>query len=328
VAQEKIEIKDEDIDKAVENLRHQHAIWEPVDRQVNSRDQVKLDIESNVGDQPYINQKDAEFQVEKGSEFPMTGFSEELIGMKKEETKEFKLSFPADYARSELAGKEASFKVTIKEIKQEKLPEVNDELAQKVNAEFKTVDDMRAKVKETMQKQADEQSKRNFEQKIIDEVVKISEVDYPHIMEEEEIDSLIRQQMRNWQTDEKGMDQYLQSIQKTPEQFRDELKPIAVRNIKQSLVMTEVAKKEDIKIEKDDLRNEIETMTKDVPADRKDKLLELLMMPQTQANLASSIATKKTIDKLTEIVKSNPEPSAETATKSENAEAPEAEAKQ
>jgi trigger factor len=245
VAQEKIEIKDEDIDKAVENLRHQHAIWEPVDRQVNSRDQVKLDIESNVGDQPYINQKDAEFQVEKGSEFPMTGFSEELIGMKKEETKEFKLSFPADYARSELAGKEASFKVTIKEIKQEKLPEVNDELAQKVNAEFKTVDDMRAKVKETMQKQADEQSKRNFEQKIIDEVVKISEVDYPHIMEEEEIDSLIRQQMRNWQTDEKGMDQYLQSIQKTPEQFRDELKPIAVRNIKQSLVMTEKRNRDD-----------------------------------------------------------------------------------
>ena len=81
-------------------------------------------MRASVGDQPYINQKDAQFQVIKDSDFPIKGFSEELIGLKKDETKEFKLVFPADYARAELAGKEVSFKVTIKEIKGEKLPEV------------------------------------------------------------------------------------------------------------------------------------------------------------------------------------------------------------
>jgi len=67
---ESIELKEEDINKAIETLRHQHSVWEPIDRQVNGRDMVILDIESNVGTQPYINQKDAEFEVIKDSDFP------------------------------------------------------------------------------------------------------------------------------------------------------------------------------------------------------------------------------------------------------------------
>ena len=149
----------------MKQMRQQHCIWEPVTRQVNSRDMVILDIESNIGDQPYINQKDAEYQVEKESEFPMKGFSEELIGLKGGETKEFKLSFAQDYPRAELAGKEASFKVTIKEIKQEKLPEMNDDLAKQVNPEFKTVEDLKNKVAEGLKRTAEDKVKEGFSAK-------------------------------------------------------------------------------------------------------------------------------------------------------------------
>jgi trigger factor len=304
MAPESIELKEEDINSAIEQLRHQYAIWEPVDRQINSRDTVTLDIESTVGNQPYINQKDAQFEVEKGSEFPLLGFSEQLIGMKKGETKEFKLSFPADYGRAELAGKEAAFKITVKEIKQEQLAEVNDEFAKKVNPEFETAEELRTKVSGNLKKIAEDKAKSDFEQKIIDELVKLSEVEYPPVMEDEEIDSLIRQQMRRWQMDDKGMDEYLKSIQKTPEQMREELRPLAVKSIKQSLALTEAAKAENIKVEQSDLQNEIETMTKDVGADRKDKLVELLTMPQSQVSIASSIATRRIVEKLVEIAQS------------------------
>ncbi len=323
MSQESIELKEEDVEKTIEQLRHQHSIWEPVERQINSRDQVTLDIESTVGEQPYINQKDAQFVVEKGSEFPLKGFSEELIGMKSGETKEFKLSFPADYGRTELAGKEASFKVTIKEIKQERLPEVNDDFAKQVNQEFKTVDDLRNKVKESLKQSAEEAARKNFEQKLIDEVVKISEVEYPPIMEDEELDSLVRQQIQRWQIDEKGMDEYLRSIQKTPEEWRESLRPVAIRTLKQSLVMTEVARAEGVKIEKSDLQNEVENMTKDVQGERKERLVELLMNPQSQANIASSIATRRTVEKLVEIATSStpsatPEVSAVPAVEEKN----------
>jgi trigger factor len=316
IAPESVELKEEDIDKAIEDLRHQHSEWQDVDRQVNGRDKIILDIESSVGAQPYINQKDAEFEVIKDSEFPMKGFSEELIGMKKGETKEFKLSFPEDYGRPELAGKEASFKVTVKEIKQEILSEVNDEFAQKVNAEFKTVEDLKKKVTADLKNAAEQNAIRVSQQKILDAVVGQSEVEFPPIMEEEELDNLISSEMRRWQIDEKGMDQYLQSINKTPEQFREELRPSAVRSLKQSLVLTEVAKSENIKIDEEDLTKELSIMTKSIPEQNREQFMKLFSSPRSQASMAAAIATRKTIAKLEELIQAP----AGSAVKSENTE--------
>jgi trigger factor len=315
IAPESVELKEDEIDRSIEQLRHQFADWVIVDRQINTRDSVTLDIESAIGAQPYINQKDAQFEVEKGSEFPMPGFSEQLIGLKKGESKEFKLNFPAEYPRSELAGKEATFKVSIKEIKQETLPEVNDEFAVKVNPDFKTAAELRSKVTDNLKRIAEDRAKSEYAQKVVEEAVKLSEIEYPPVLEEEEIDNLMRQQMQRWRVDEKGMDEYLKSIQKTADQLRDELRPVAVKNIKQSLVLTEAAKAEGIKVEPPDVQTEIETMTKDVAEDRREKLVELLNMPRSQVSLASSIATRRIVDKLVGIAQS---PAANTE-KSEDA---------
>ncbi len=120
-------------------------------------------------------------------------------------------------------------------------------------------------------------------------------------MVEEEIDNLIRQEMRRCQMDEKGMDEYLQSMNKTPEQFRDELRPVAMRSVKQSLVLTEVARTENIQIDESDFKNEIENMIKGITDERKEQFIQLLSSPQSQANIASAIATRKTVDRLAEI---------------------------
>ena len=125
--------------------------------------------------------------------------------------------------------------------------------------------------------------------------------------------------------DEKGLDAYLKSSQKTAEQLRDELRPLAARSLRQSLVMTELAKSENVKIEKADLQAEIESMVKDIPEDRKQNLLNILTIPQNQVNIASSIATRKTVEKLKEIVQS-PAVLPDNNEKSENAAAAPAEA--
>jgi trigger factor len=328
-----VELKEEDVSKAIEELRHQFAIWEPVDRQVNIRDMVILDIESQVGAQPFINQKDAEFQVEKNSEYPIKGFAEELIGLKKGENKEFKLTFAADYGRAELAGKDVTFKVGIKDIKQEKLPEVDDDLAKRVNAEFKSVDELKSKVGESIRKTAEEKAKRDFEQKLIDSAVEQSTIEYPEILVEEETDQLIKDQMRRWQMDEKGLDEYLKSIQRSAEQLREELRPVAVKMVKQTLVMTELARAEGIEVNVDDVKAEIETMTKDVAKDRLEMITQILTAPQSQVNIASALATRKTLARLADIAQGLaplPEKTdkAESAPQLESAEKKESETKQ
>ena len=314
LAPESVELKEEDVDKALEQIRRDHSIWESVDRQVNGRDKVILDIESSVGAQPYINQKDAEYEVIKDSEFPIKGFSEELIGLKKGETKEFKLSFAQDYGRPELAGKEAAFKVTIKDIKQEKLVELNDELAKQVNPEFKTVEDLKNKVTTDLKENAEAKAKRDFQQKILDTLVEKSEIEFPPVLEEDELNNLINSEMRRWQMDEKGLDQYLQSINKTPEQFREEFRPSAIKSLKQSLVITEVAKAENIKVEASDLANEINNMTKSIPDQSKEQFVKLFSAPQSQASMGAAIATRRTIERLEQIVQSPEKEYSETET--------------
>jgi len=311
---ESVELKEEDVDKALEQIRRDHSIWESVDRQVNGRDKVILDIESSVGAQPYINQKDAEYEVIKDSEFPIKGFSEELIGLKKGETKEFKLSFAQDYGRPELAGKEAAFKVTIKDIKQEKLVELNDELAKQVNPEFKTVEDLKNKVTTDLKENAEAKAKRDFQQKILDTLVEKSEIEFPPVLEEDELNNLINSEMRRWQMDEKGLDQYLQSIKKTPEQFREEFRPSAIKSLKQSLAITEVAKAENIKVEASDLADEINNMTKSIPDQSKEQFVKLFSAPQSQASMGAAIATRRTIERLEQIVQSPEKEYSETET--------------
>jgi trigger factor len=296
-----VELKEEDVNKTLEELRHQHSIWEPVDRQVNIRDMVILDIESQVGAQPFINQKDAQFQVEKDSEYPIKGFAEELIGLKKSDTKEFKLTFAADYARPELAGKDVAFKINIKDIKQEKLPEVDDDFVKLVNPEFKSVEELKTKVGESIKKSFEEKAKRDFEQKVVDAVVEQSTIEYPAVLVEDEIDQLINDQMRRWQMDEKGLDEYLKSIQRSAEQLREELRPVAIKMVKQSLAMTEVAKAEGIEVNVNDVKEEVEGMTREVPAERKETLTKILTAPQSQVNIASAIATRKTVSRLTDL---------------------------
>jgi len=142
VKPEPVKLTEDEVNDTIEQLRHQQATWEPVDRPVNFSDLITLDVESNIDEKPFINQKGVQYQVLRGLPMPAPGFAEQLSGLKKGEEKEFKLKLPDDYTKGELAGKEPLFKVKVAEIKQERLPELNDEFASGVSPEFKTLDSL------------------------------------------------------------------------------------------------------------------------------------------------------------------------------------------
>jgi trigger factor len=122
-------------------------------------DLVALDIESLIDGKPFFNQNAAQYLVVRDSPFPAPGFSQQLTGMKKGEIKEFKLQLPSDYPRSELAGKEPSFKVRVIEIKQEILPELNDEFAKQLGPKLETVAALRDEVTQNLKLRAEEKAR-------------------------------------------------------------------------------------------------------------------------------------------------------------------------
>ncbi len=314
VTPDPVDITDENINAVIEELRHQHATWEPVDRPLNYDDLAIIDINGTVEDNPYVQKIGAQIQVFKDLMSPAPGFSDQIIGMKKEEEKEFTLSFPADYPNDKVAGKEGHFKVKLTEIKEEKLPEINDEFAGQVSPDFKTVDALREEVANSLKVRAEESVRIDFEEKVINSAIEQSKVEYPPVLVELEINRILNEQARQLQMSGRGMDQYLQSINKTMEQLREELRPVATKNVTASLVLSRVAEAEKIEVTETDIENGIANMTRGAGDDKIDELRKLLDTEQTRESLKQSLKTRKTIERLAEIAKKTEDSKKKTKT--------------
>ncbi|HEY82970.1 MAG TPA: trigger factor [Dehalococcoidia bacterium] len=301
VAPEPVEVTDDRVDAVIERLRHQNATWEPVDRAADFGDLVVLDIESHVGGEPFINQKGAQYQLVRDSTYPVPGFSHQLAGMKKGEEKEFKLQLPADFPEK-LREKEASFKVRVAEIKEEILPELNDEFARQLGPELKTVAALKEEVATNLKLRAEEKARMDFEEKVIDAVVDQAQVEFPPILVEAEIHRLIDEQSRRFQIQGGSLEEYLESTNKTEEQLHEELYPIAVRRVTRSLVLGKVAEEEKIEVEESEIDAEIENMVSNA-GENKEALWRALGSPRSRESIRQILLTRKTINRLVEIAK-------------------------
>ena len=302
VTPEPVELAEDDVNAVIEQLRHRQATWEPVERPVDFDDLVVLDIESNIEGKPFANQKAVQYQVLHDLPFPAPGFGEQLPGMEKNEEKEFKLQFPPDFPKGELAGKEASFKVKITEIKQERLPELDDEFARGINPDFKTLDLLRERVSADLRLKAEEKARVDFEERVIEEVVNLTQVEFPPILAEVEIDRLLNEQSRHLQLSGKGLEEYLRSINKTEEELREELHPLATKRVIRSLVLGKIAEEGKIEVNDSEVDTEIESIVKSA-TDNKDELLKFLNTPQSRKSIEQLLITRKTIQQLVEIAK-------------------------
>jgi trigger factor len=297
------EIKDEDVDSVIEELRHQHATWEPVDRVLEYNDMATIDINSNAEEKPLLQRIGSQYIVAKDATAPAPGFSEQIVGMKKGETKEFDLTFPDDYPGAQLAGKNAHFKVTLQEIKEEKLPELNDDFASLVSPEYKNLKNLREEVEKSLKLRAEENARMTHEEKVINAAVEQSKVEYPPVIIDLEINRIINDQARQLQMTGKGMDDYLKSVNKTPEQLQEELRPVAVRNVNASLVLSKILETEKIEVTEDEIQDGINNMVRNIGDDKKEEMLKVLDTPQNRQSLTQSIKTRKTIELLTDIAK-------------------------
>ena len=300
---EKAEITEDNVNDVIEELRHQNATWEPVDRPLDYDDMATIDINGQVDEKPYVQKIGAQYQVLRDSVSPAPGFVEQIVGMKKTEEREFNLKFPEEYPNSEVAGKESSFKVKLSEIKEEKLPELNDEFVARISPELKTADALREEVEKGLKQRAEERVRMDFQEKVITTLIEQTQVDYPPILVEMEINRILNEQARQLQMTGRGMDEYMQSINKTEEQLRDDLRPVATKNVAASLTVGKVSEAENIEVADSEIDEGIDNMTGGTTEERKEELRKMLDTPQTRESLKQSLMTRKTVERLEEIAK-------------------------
>lgn len=250
-------VTEEDVDKEIERLRQKNARLVAVeDRPAQEGDIVTIDYTGYLDGQEFEGGKAENQTVELGKGQYIPGFEEQIVGMKSGETKEFTVKFPEDYGAEELAGKDVTFSVTLKEIKYKELPDLDDEFAKDVS-EFDTLEELRQSIREQLEAEAEQRMRNELENAVIMKVTENATVDIPDVMVEKELDNILRELDYNLRYNGLNLDVYLQATNMTMEALREQYKENAYNRVKSRLVLEKIGQVENIQVAPEEIEQEI-----------------------------------------------------------------------
>jgi trigger factor len=258
VEQERAEVDDIQIDHHLYMLREQNARLVPREEgPVNKGDLVQIDFKGYVEGELFEGGEAEDYSLEIGSGSFIPGFEDQLIGAVQDEEREIKVTFPEHYRKQDIAGKEATFKVVVKQIKEKQLPELDDEFVKEVS-EFETLAEMKADLKEKLLKNAEDQSRAKLEEVLIEKVSATAAVEPPKILVDRQIDRMVGDLENYLRYQGMGLDQFLELSGKDKDEVREERREEAEKRTKANLVLDAIAKKEGITADDSELKEKIE----------------------------------------------------------------------
>lgn len=253
-------VSDEDIEHELGHMADRNSRLVNVeDRPVEDGDITVIDFEGFVDGKPFEGGKAENHELTIGSKTFIPGFEDQIIGMKIDEEKDINVKFPEEYFSEELKGKDATFKVKLHEIKKKELPELNDDFA-KDASEFDTLDELKASIREKLEDENKNKAKYETEDAAIKAVTDAAEVEIPSGMIETEIDNMVKDMESRLSYQGIALNQYLQMIGKTMEDFRKENEPQAKNSVKTRLTLEAIVKAENIEASEEDINKKVEEM--------------------------------------------------------------------
>ncbi len=301
VAKAEVEVTEEEVALELEKEREKNARTISVeDRAVENGDMIMLDFEGFVDGVAFEGGKGENYPLTIGSGAFIPGFEEQLVGKNIGEDVEVNVTFPETYQAENLAGKAATFKCKVNEIKVKELPELDDEFAEDVSkfdtlAEYK--EDIKAKLAETKAAAA----KRAKEDAVIEKIIENAQMDIPEAMIDTQARQLVDEFAQRIQAQGLSFEQYLQFTGMTLDTALEQMKPNAVKRIQSRLVLEAVVKAENLEVSEEDVKAEIAKMAETYKMDA-DKLAEI-MSDEEKAQIKMDMAIEKAVELVTEAAK-------------------------
>ena len=289
------EVTDEEVDAAIEKERENSARTVAVDRPVKDKDLTVIDFEGFVDGKAFEGGKGENYPLTIGSGVFIPGFEEQLIGAKKGEEVEVKVTFPEDYQAEELKGKEAVFKCKVNEIKEKELPELDDEFASEVS-EYDTFAEYKEATKKNLSEKKAEDAKTIKEDRVIEAIVEASEINIPEAMLETEKRQMVQDFAQRIQSQGLSMQQYAQFTGVTAESLLEQAGPSAEKRIKSRLVVENIVKAENIEVSEEEYEKELERLAESYQMEI-DKLKEMVAgNDKAVEQIKEDLAMQKAID--------------------------------
>ena len=288
-------VEESDVEENLKQMQEKNARVTSVETPVENGNIAVIDFEGFVDGVAFEGGKAENHSLEIGSGSFIPGFEDQVIGMKIDEEKDIKVKFPEEYFSKELAGKDATFKVKVHEIKKKELPKLDDEFAKDVS-EFDTLKELKNSIKQRLINENEQKAKYEREDAIIKALTSEMKVDIPEGMIEAEIDNMVKDMEQRMSYQGLKLEQYLKMMNKTEEEFRKEYKPQAIEAIKSRLALEKVIKEEKIEASEREIKDKLEEMAKNYGR----KAEELQENENIKDYIKQSIENEKAIDLLLE----------------------------
>ena len=247
------------VDEEMENARDKQARIIDVDEAAKNGDIVNIDFVGSVDGVKFDGGSAQDYDLTLGSGSFIPGFEDQLVGAKKGDKVDVKVTFPEDYHATELKGKEALFECTVNAVKRKELPALDDDFAKEIS-EFDTLAEYKEDVKNKLMKDAEMRADREYEDALVQAVVDGAEVEIPQAMIDQEAEDMAKEFEYRLSYQGIKLADYLGYINMTREQLLDEYKEQAAKSVKVRLVMEEIVKREEMKFEQDELDAKVAEM--------------------------------------------------------------------
>ncbi|MCH7836835.1 MAG: hypothetical protein IH864_08230, partial [Chloroflexi bacterium] len=276
---------------------HRSALHEPIERPVKAGDLVRAGVRGEMDGREVFADDDFEFTPRDGATILLPGFAEGIIGAEKGVAKQVTVTTPP--GSQPLSGKTGTFTVVVKEVKEERLPPLNDEFAREVGEGFSSLQALRQHLEAVIRERLEAEAEERYRDEALAEVVAaIEDLEYPPVLVEREIDRLLRDEARAAGQD---VDRYLEQTRRPRQEIRDALRETAEDRVRRSLTLTALAEAENVKVEPAEVDSEIEQIISSSGAQAA-QIRQLFSSPGGRESIERSLLTRRTLDRLVEIV--------------------------
>ena len=299
------EVSDEMIDNEIDKQRHLNARRINIDdRAAEEGDKVNIDFEGKVDGVAFDGGTAEDQELELGSGSFIPGFEEGIVGHEVGDEFDIEVSFPEDYHSEELKGKDAVFSITLKSIAVEELPEVDDEFIKDIS-EFDTVDEYKEDLKKQKVEEVEANAKNIRMDRVLEAAAANAKVDVPEVMVNNAIDEQIRNMDNNMRSQGLQLEQYLQMLGQSLDDFKDSMRPDAEKDVLKSLVLEAIVEAEKFEISDDEVEAYAREMSERYFKGDEDKQEEMVktMMESNKDLMKSDLERKKAVELLVDNAK-------------------------
>ena len=298
VAQPKVSVTEKEVDAKLKELQEKQARYVDVtDRSAKMGDLVNIDFVGSMNGVAFEGGSAKDFELELGSHAFIAGFEEQVVGMAIDEQKDVNVTFPKEYHAKELADKPAVFAVKLLAIREKQTPAIDDKIAADVS-EFNTLEELKKDTKAKIKAEKESKAEREVEDKLVEEIVKNATCDVPKCMVTNQINRAIEEMKRTLAAQGMSYEMYLAYTGMTDESLRASREADTEKQIKTSLVLGEIVKKENIKAEAADVDAKLEELAEKMGKTAKE--LKKTMNPSQKEVIESNIVSEKVIKLLKE----------------------------